>query len=111
MLICSPFSEFMYDRRDVLPVRSADVHHEVRVVDVHGRPGLAHVVQQQGLRRPQRLLEVRHVGHHRGKVGVQVIVVVAAAAAAAAVVVVVVAVVIAVVVAIVFLLIIDVLYS
>lgn len=58
--------ELVHDRRDVLPVRSADVHHEVRLVDVQRRPGLAGAVQQQELCRSFRLLEVRYVGHHRG---------------------------------------------
>ena len=60
------YTELLHHWRDLLSVRPADVHHEVRLMDVHRRPGLPHPVQQQRLRGPVWLLEVRHVGHHRG---------------------------------------------
>ena len=42
----SDLSEFLHDRRDVFPLRSANLHHEVRIVDVQRRPGLSSPVQQ-----------------------------------------------------------------
>lgn len=56
----------MHDRRHILPVRPADLHHEIRFVDVQRRSGLARPVQQQELCGSLRLLEVGHMGHHRG---------------------------------------------
>ena len=35
----SLFSVLMHNRRDILPLRSADLHHEVRVLDIHRGPG------------------------------------------------------------------------
>ena len=56
----------MHYRRHILPIRSTDVHNEVWFLDIHRRPGVAKTLQQQGLRGPVRLLEVWHMGHHRG---------------------------------------------
>lgn len=42
----SDLPEFLHDRRDVLPIRSANLHHEVRLVDVQRRPGLSSPLQQ-----------------------------------------------------------------
>lgn len=57
--------EFLHHRRHVLPVRPANLHHEIRLLDVQRRPSLPGLVQQQELRRPVRLLEERHLGHHQ----------------------------------------------
>lgn len=57
--------EFLHHRRHVLPVRPANLHHEIRFLDVQRRPSLPGLVQQQELRRPVRLLEERHLGHHQ----------------------------------------------
>ena len=35
----SLFSVLVHNRRDILPLRSADLHHEVRVLDIHRGPG------------------------------------------------------------------------
>lgn len=59
-------TEFLHDRRDVLPVRPANLRDEVRLLDLQRRPGVAVPLQQQGLRGPLRLLEVRNLGHCRG---------------------------------------------
>jgi hypothetical protein len=59
-------TEFVHDRRDVLPVRPADVFAEIRLLDVQRRPGVAGFLPGQAPRRLVGLLEVRHLGHYRG---------------------------------------------
>ena len=59
-------TEFVHDRRDVLPVRPANVSPEIRLLDVQRRPGVARFLPGQAPRRLIRLLEIRYVGHHRG---------------------------------------------
>lgn len=58
-------SELLHHRCHLLPLRSADLHYEVRLVDLQWRSGLAGAVQQQELCGSFGLLEIRHMGHHR----------------------------------------------
>ena len=57
--------ELVSHRRQVLPLRRAGVRDEVRLVDVQRRPGRPAVLRGQGDRRPERLRQQRHVGHHQ----------------------------------------------
>ena len=57
--------ELVSHRRQVLPLRRAGVRDEVRLVDVQRRPGRVVVLRGQGDRRPERLRQQRHVGHHQ----------------------------------------------
>lgn len=57
--------EFLHHRRHLLPLRPANLHHEIRLLDVQRRPSVPGFVQQQELRRSVRLLEERHLGHNQ----------------------------------------------
>lgn len=59
------FSEFVHYWRNILPVRSADLHYEVRFVDIQWRSSITGLVQQQKFCWFIRLLEVWYLGHHR----------------------------------------------
>nr|GBM82215.1 hypothetical protein AVEN_264035-1 [Araneus ventricosus] len=58
--------ELLHHRRHLLPLRPAEVRHEIRILDLQRGPGLPQALQRQLLGRPVRLLEERDMGHRGG---------------------------------------------